>query len=50
MLVDALSRLDIEMSPSTLNSDAILELFKNSDDKSPNIDYPLSTAVIAKHQ
>jgi hypothetical protein len=38
------------MSHSTLNSNAIPELFENSDDKSLNIEYPLSTAVIAKHQ
>jgi hypothetical protein len=50
VVADALSRLDTEMSHSILISDAIPELFKNSDDKSLNIDYPLSTAVIAKHQ
>jgi hypothetical protein len=50
VVADSLSRLDTEMSHLTLNSDAVLELFKNSDDKSLNIDYPLSTAVIAKHQ
>jgi hypothetical protein len=38
------------MSHSTLNSNAIPELFENSNYKSLNIDYPLSTAVIAKHQ
>jgi hypothetical protein len=50
VVADALSRLDTEMSHLTLNSDAIPELFQNSNDKSPNIDYPLSTAVIAEHQ
>jgi hypothetical protein len=50
LVADALSRLDTEMSHLTLNSDAIPELFENSNDKSLNIDYPLSTAVIAKHQ
>jgi hypothetical protein len=45
-----LSRLDTEMSHSTLNSDAIPDLLENSNDKSLNIDYPLSTVVIAKHQ
>jgi hypothetical protein len=38
------------MSHSTLNSDAIPELFENSNDKILNIDYHISTAVIAKHQ
>jgi hypothetical protein len=47
VVAEAPSRLDTEMSHSTLNSDAIPELFENSDDKSLNIDYPLSTAVIA---
>jgi hypothetical protein len=41
VVADALSRLDTEMSHSTLNSDAIPELFEN---------YPLSTAVISEHQ
>jgi hypothetical protein len=50
VVADALSRLDTEMSHSELNSNAIPELFKNSGDKSLNIDYPLSTAVIIKHQ
>jgi hypothetical protein len=50
VVADALSRLDTEMSHSSLNSDANPELFENSNDKSLNIDYPLSTAVIAKHQ
>jgi hypothetical protein len=50
VVVDAQSRLDTEMSHSTLNSDSIPESFKNSNDKSLNIDYPLSTAVIAKHK
>jgi hypothetical protein len=50
VVADALSRLDIEMFHSKLNSDAIPELFKNANDKSLNIDYPLSTAVITKHQ
>jgi hypothetical protein len=50
VVADALSRLDTEMSHSTLNSNAILELFENSDVKSLNIDNSLSTAVIAKHQ
>jgi hypothetical protein len=50
VLADVLSRLDTEMSHSTLNSDAIPELFENSDDKSLNLDYPLNTVVIAKHQ
>jgi hypothetical protein len=50
VISDALSRLDTEMSYSTLNSDIIPELFENSNDKSLNTDYPLSTAVIAKHQ
>jgi hypothetical protein len=50
MVADASSRLDTEMSHLALSSDAIPELFENSDDKSLNIDYPLSTAVIAKHQ
>jgi hypothetical protein len=50
VVADALSILDTEISHSTLNSNAIPELFENSDDKSLNIDYPLSTAVIAKHQ
>jgi hypothetical protein len=50
VVADVLSRLDTEMSHSTLNSDAIPELFENSDEKSLNIDHPLSTAVIAKHQ
>jgi hypothetical protein len=49
-VADVLSRLDTEMSHSTLNSNAIPELFENFDDKSLNIDYPLSTAVIAEHQ
>jgi hypothetical protein len=38
------------MSHFTLNFDTIPELFKNSDDNCLNIDYRLSTAVIAKHQ
>jgi hypothetical protein len=50
VVADALSRLDTEMSHLTLSSDTITELFKNSDDKSLNIDYPLSTAVISKYQ
>jgi hypothetical protein len=50
MVVDASSRLDTEMSHLALSSNAIPEFFKNSDDKSLNIDYLLSTAVIAKHQ
>jgi Integrase zinc binding domain len=50
VVADALSRLDTEMSHSAYDSDAIPELFKNSDDKSLIIDYPLSTAVIAEHQ
>jgi hypothetical protein len=50
VVADALSILDIEISHLTLNSDTILELFENSNDKSLNIDYPPSTAVIAKHQ
>jgi hypothetical protein len=49
VVADALSRLDIEMSHLTLNFHDILELFGNYDDKSLNLDYPLSTAVIAKH-
>jgi hypothetical protein len=47
---DALSRLDTEMSHLTYNSDDFPELFENSGDKSLIIDYPLSTAVIVKHQ
>jgi hypothetical protein len=50
VVADALSRLDTEISHSTLNSDTIPELFKNSNDESLNIDYPLNTAVVAKHQ
>jgi hypothetical protein len=50
VVAETLSRLDTEMSHSTLNSDAILELFKNTNDKSLNIDYSLITVVIAKHQ
>jgi hypothetical protein len=50
VVADALIRLDTEMSHLTLNSDAIPELFEKFDDESLNIDYPLSTAVIAKHQ
>jgi len=50
VVADALSRLDTEMSYSTYNSDAFPELFENLDDKSLTIYYPLSTAVIAKHQ
>jgi hypothetical protein len=46
----ALSRLDTEISHLTLNSNAIPESFENYNDKRLNIDYPLSTAVIAKHQ
>jgi hypothetical protein len=45
VVVDALSRLDTEMSHSTLNSDAIPESFENFDDKSISMDYPLSTTV-----
>jgi hypothetical protein len=50
MVADALSRLDTEMSHLTLNSDAIPQIFENLGDKSLNIDYPLSTSVIAKHK
>jgi hypothetical protein len=50
VVADALSRLDTKMSHLTLNSNAIPELFKNSDGKSLNIDYPLSTAVISEQQ
>jgi hypothetical protein len=39
VVADALRRLDTEMSHLTFNSDAIPELFENSNDKS-----------IAKHQ
>jgi hypothetical protein len=47
---DALSRLYTAMSHLTYNSDAFHELFENLGDKSLIIDYPLSTAVIVKHQ
>jgi hypothetical protein len=47
---DDLSRLDTKMSHLTLNPDAIPELFENSDDKSLNIDCPLSTAAITECQ
>jgi hypothetical protein len=50
MVVDALSRLDTEISQSSSNYNAIPELFENSKDKSLNLDYPLSTSVIVKHQ
>jgi hypothetical protein len=50
MVSDALSRIDTEMSHSTLNSIAILESFENPNYNILNIDYLLSTAVIAKHQ
>jgi hypothetical protein len=45
VVADALNRLDTEMSHSTLNSDAIPELFENSNDKSLNIHYPLDHYV-----
>jgi hypothetical protein len=50
MVADALSRLDTEMSYLTLHSDAIQESFKNSYDKSLNVDYSQNTAAIAEHQ
>jgi hypothetical protein len=50
MVADVLSRLDTEISKLTLIYDSIPELFENSNGKSLNIDYPLSNAVIAKHQ
>jgi hypothetical protein len=50
VVVDALSRLDTETSQSSSNYNVIPELLENSKDKSLNLDYPLSTSVIVKHQ
>jgi hypothetical protein len=47
---NAQSRLDINIFQLKLNPDPILELLENSNDEIPNIDFSLSTAVIAKHQ
>jgi hypothetical protein len=49
VVADALNRLETEMFHFTFNSDSIPELFEKFDDKSLNIDYPLSTAVIAEY-
>jgi hypothetical protein len=48
VVADALSRLDAEMSHSAYSSNALPEIFENSDGKRLTMDYPLSTAVIAE--
>jgi hypothetical protein len=51
VVADALSRLDTDVSSTTASSKQIAELYKNSDDKSlQDLDYPLSTQIIAEHQ
>jgi Integrase zinc binding domain len=51
VVVDALSRLDTEVSSTTASSKQIAELYENTDDKSiQDLDYPLSTQIIAEHQ
>jgi RNase H-like domain found in reverse transcriptase len=51
VVADALSRLDTEVSSTTASSKQIAELYENTDDKSlQELDYPLSTQIIAEHQ
>ncbi len=51
VVADALSRLDTEVSSTTTSSKQIAELYENTDDKSlQELDYPLSTQIIAEHQ
>jgi RNase H-like domain found in reverse transcriptase len=51
VVADALSRLDTEVSSATASSKQIAELYENTDDKSlQDLDYPLSTQIIAEHQ
>jgi hypothetical protein len=50
VVANVLSRLDTGTPYSKFYSNSIPELLENSDDKSLNIDYPLSTVVIAKDQ
>jgi hypothetical protein len=51
VVADALSRLDTDVSSTTASSKQIAELYEKSDDKSlQDLDYPLSTQIIAGHQ
>jgi hypothetical protein len=51
VVADALSRLDTDVSSTTTSSKQIAELYENTDDKSlQDLDYPLSTQIIAEHQ
>jgi RNase H-like domain found in reverse transcriptase len=51
VVADALSRLDTEVSSTTASSKQIAELYENADDESlQDLDYPLSTQIIAEHQ
>jgi RNase H-like domain found in reverse transcriptase/Integrase zinc binding domain len=51
VVADALSRFDTEVSSTIASSKQIAELYENTDDKSlQDLDYPLSTQIIAEHQ
>jgi hypothetical protein len=51
VVADALSRLDTAVSSTMASSKQLSELYENTDDKSlQDLDYPLSTQIIAQHQ
>jgi hypothetical protein len=51
VVANALSRIDTDVSSTTASSKQIAELYENTDDKSlQDLDYPLSTQIIAEHQ